>query len=229
MKSRVLVVDDEPDIRGLVVELLERAGYATEAAADGREGLRKLYGSRPDLVVLDVTMPTMDGWDVLERIRDVSDVPVLMLTALGTEDEKVRGLSAGADDYVVKPFGRNELLARVKTLLRRARPVPETAPAYVDELLTVDFAQRAVTIASRPVTLTPTEFELLSAFVRHRNQVLSHEQLLDLAWPDGSGASPGQVALYVGYLRRKFAEVTAEPSPFETVRGYGYRYRRPYS
>ncbi len=229
MKSRILIVDDEPDIRRLVVELVERAGYDADAAADGREALRMLYESRPNLVVLDVAMPRMDGWVVLERIRDVSEVPVLMLTAFGTEREKVRGLEAGADDYVVKPFGRDELLARVTALLRRARPAPETAPAYADELITVDFAQRAVTVASRPVTLTPTEFELLAAFVRHRNQVLSHDQLLDLAWRDGAGASPSQVKLYVGYLRRKFAEATDEPVPIETVRGFGYRYRRPYS
>jgi DNA-binding response OmpR family regulator len=222
----ILVVDDEPDVRELVVELLERAGYAATAASDGREGLRMLYGTQPDLVVLDVTMPGMDGWQVLERIRDLSDVPVLMLTARGTELEKVRGLQAGADDYVVKPFGRQELLARVSALLRRARPAPEAARAYADDLVTVDFAQRAVTVASRPVTLTPTEFKLLAGFVRHPNQVLSHDQLLELAWGDAARTSPEQVKLYVGYLRRKFAEATDAPSPIETVRGFGYRYRR---
>lgn len=224
--SDILVIDDEPDVRGLVVQLLERAGHATTVAADGREGLRMLYGGHPDLVVLDVTMPAMDGWQVLERIRDLSDVPVLMLTARASELEKVRGFHAGADDYLVKPFGRQELVARVSALLRRARPPRDVAHAYADELVTVDFAQRAVTVAARPVKLTPTEFKLLAGFVRHPNQVLSHDQLVELAWGDAGRTSPEQVKLYVGYLRRKFAQATDAPSPIETVRGFGYRYRR---
>jgi DNA-binding response OmpR family regulator len=229
MNPHILIVDDEPDIRGLVVQLLGGAGYNADTAADGREGLRMLYASRPDLVMLDVAMPRMNGWEVLERIREVSDVPVLMLTAFGSEPDKVRGLERGADDYVVKPFGGQELLARVNALLRRARPAPEVAQVYADDLVTVDFARRAVTVGARPVTLTPTEFELLAAFVRHRNQVLSHAQLLELAWRDRAATSPSQVKLFVGYLRRKIAEATDEPVPIETVRGFGYRYRRPYS
>src|ERR687888_1276132 len=119
--ARVLVIDDDADIRGLVAELLGRAGMTVEQAADGRAGLRALHQAPPDVVVLDVSMPDLDGWQTLERIRDLSDVPVLMLTARGAELERVRGLQAGADDYVVKPFGRQELVARVQALLRRAR------------------------------------------------------------------------------------------------------------
>src|SRR5215212_4971340 len=150
MKSaRVLVVDDDQDIRELVGHLLRRAGHDVVEAENGRAGLRALHASPPDLVLLDVSMPELDGWQTLERIRDLSDVPVLMLTARGDELERVRGLQAGADDYVVKPFGRQELLARVQALLRRAAASApaERVEAYADEQLEIDFAQRAVTYA----------------------------------------------------------------------------------
>ncbi len=224
--SRVLVVDDDSDIRALLRELLERAGHSVTDASDGREGLRALYASPPDLVLLDVSMPNLDGWQVLERIRDLTDVPVLMLTARDAELEKVRGLQAGADDYVTKPFGRQELLARVEALLRRTRGPANRPETYADELVGVDFAQRTVTVNGETVALTPLEFKLLAAFVRHPNQVLSREQLLDLVWGDAYGASGDQVKLYVGYLRRKL-DADAEGGPIETVRGFGYRYRPP--
>jgi DNA-binding response OmpR family regulator len=222
---RVLVVDDDADIRNLVAELLRRAGHEVTEAENGRGGLRAFHASPPDLVVLDVSMPELDGWQVLERIRDLSDVPVLMLTARGDELERVRGLQAGADDYVVKPFGRQELLARVQAILRRsaARPV-ERADVYADDMLEIDFGRRAVTYAQREVALTPLEFKLLSAFVRHPRQVLSRDQLLDLVWGDTYGVSGDQVKLYVGYLRRKLDPANPESAPIETVRGFGYRY-----
>jgi DNA-binding response OmpR family regulator len=139
-RARVLVVDDDADIRGLVRELLERAGYEVIESPNGREGLRTLYSTSPDLVLLDVSMPELDGWQTLERIRDVSDVPVVMLTARAAELEKVRGLKAGADDYVTKPFGRQELLARVEAHLRRVRDRTEQPGTYADDLVTIDFA-----------------------------------------------------------------------------------------
>jgi DNA-binding response OmpR family regulator len=224
-RARILVVDDERDVRGLVGELLERAGYQVEQAEDGRAGLRALFGERPDLVILDVSMPGLDGWQTLERIRDISDVPVLMLTARGSELEKVRGLARGADDYVTKPFGRQELLARVQALLRRSAGGVESLETYADDVLSIDFAQRAVTVGDRPVSLTPLEFKLLSTFVRHPNQVLSREQLLELVWGDAFGVSADQVKLYVGYLRKKLSPDAPEHAPVETVRGFGYRYR----
>ena len=147
--ARVLVIDDDADIRGLLTELLERAGLSVEQAEDGRSGLRALHKTPPDLVVLDVSMPDLDGWQTLERIRDLSEVPVLMLTARGDELERVRGLQAGADDYVVKPFGSQELVARVEALLRRA-PAQGTAvlqERYDDDRLSIDFARREVTFA----------------------------------------------------------------------------------
>jgi DNA-binding response OmpR family regulator len=227
--SRVLVVDDDTDIRELVGELLKRAGHHVIEATDGESGLKLFYAERPDLVVLDVSMPGLDGWQVLERIREMSDVPVLMLTARAGELEKVRGLRAGADDYVTKPFARQELLARVDANLRRVRAAREAPDAYADDFVTIDFAQRAVRAAGREVSLTPLEFRLLAAFVRHRNQVLSHEQLLELAWGDARGVERDQVKLYVGYLRRKLGPGANEESPIETVRGFGYRYRPPAS
>src|ERR671934_3039411 len=132
-RARILVVDDDADIRGLLRELLERASYDVVEASNGRDGLRTLYGSSPDLVLLDVSMPELDGWQTLERIRDLSAVPVVMLTARAAELEKVRGLKGGADDYVTKPFGRQELLARVEALLRRAREGGEVVDVYADD------------------------------------------------------------------------------------------------
>jgi len=171
-------------------------------------------------------MADLDGWQTLERIRDLSEVPVLMLTGRGSELERVRGLQAGADDYVVKPFGRQELVARVHALLRRSAP-GSTAPQerYSDERLTIDFAQRAVTFDGTDVSLTPLEFKLLTALVRHPRQVLSRDQLLELVWGDAYGVAGDQVKLYVGYLRRKLAPKDPAGVPIETVRGFGYRYK----
>jgi DNA-binding response OmpR family regulator len=223
---RILVIDDDDDIRGLVVELLQRAGLEVEQASDGRAGLRAFHQSSPDLVLLDVSMPELDGWETLERIRDLSDVPVMMLTARGAELERVRGLQAGADDYMVKPFGRQELVARVQALLRRARTSgDERQESYADARITIDFAQRAVAYDGNDVSLTPLEFKLLSAFVRHPRQVLSREQLLELVWGDAYGVSGDQVKLYVGYLRRKLDPEQPDRVPIETVRGFGYRYQ----
>jgi DNA-binding response OmpR family regulator len=207
--------------------LLERAGYTVVEAAHGREGLRALYASPPDLVLLDVSMPELDGWQTLERIRDLSDVPVLMLTARTAELEKVRGLKAGADDYVSKPFGRQELLARVEALLRRAGPREEKPDTYADGLITIDFAQREVNVAGTQLALTPLEFKLLATFVRNPNQVLSSDQLLELVWGDPTGGSRARTKLYVGYLRQKLETAAPGASPIETVRGFGYRYRPP--
>jgi DNA-binding response OmpR family regulator len=226
--ARILVIDDDDDIRGLVAELLGRAGLSVEQANEGRAGLRALHASPPDLVVLDVSMPELDGWQTLERIRDLSDVPVLMLTARGAELERVRGLQAGADDYLVKPFGRQELVARVQALLRRGGGRKgEQGDAYADARLSIDFAQRAVAFDGNDVSLTPLEFKLLSVLVRHPRQVLSHDQLLELVWGDAYGVSRDQVKLYVGYLRKKLSPDDVAEVPIETVRGFGYRYRPP--
>jgi DNA-binding response OmpR family regulator len=226
--ARVLVAEDDADVRELVCTILRRAGHDASEARDGQEALRALYDVRPDLVILDVAMPELDWFQALERIRDLSDVPVLMLTARDTEMDKVRGLRGGADDYVTKPFGRAELLARVDALLRRTAGRTEAPEGYADELLRVDFAQRTVEAADQELKLTPQEFRLLAAFVRHAGQVLSHDQLLELVWGDAYATSRDQVKLYVGYLRRKLREAT-DAEPIETVRGFGYRYNAPRS
>ena len=225
-RLRILVVDDDADIRLLLRELLERAGYAVDEAEDGRAALRTMFTTPPALVILDVTMPEMDGYQTLERIRDLSEVPVLMLTARTQELEKVRGLSAGADDYVAKPFGRQELLARVQALLRRSGGRSEVVETYADDFVQVDYGQRQIVVQGRDVRLTPLEFKLLAAFVQNPNQVLSRDQLLELVWGDPYGVSGDQVKLYVGYLRRKLMPDAPDTAPIETVRGFGYRYRR---
>ena len=224
--SRILVVDDDDDIRGLLRTLLERAGHEVSDAPEGRAGLRELFAGSPDLVILDVAMPGLDGWATLERIREVSDVPVLMLTARDAELERVRGLKGGADDYVVKPFGRQELVARVDVLLRRPRS-GGAQDTYADARLSISFAQRAVRYDDREVSLTRLEYRLLAAFVNHPNQVLSHDQLRELVWGDTVSTSRDEVKLYVGYLRRKLDPDDPGGTPIETVRGFGYRYKVP--
>ena len=177
-------------------------------------------------MILDVTMPEMDGYQTLERIRDLSDVPVIMLTARTQELERVRGLSSGADDYVPKPFGRQELLARVQALLRRSGGKAEVNDSYRDDFVEIDYPQRRVVVDEREVQLTPLEFKLLSVFVQHPSQVLSRDQLLELVWGDPYGVSGDQVKLYVGYLRKKLVPNSPDTAPIETVRGFGYRYKK---
>jgi len=227
--SRILVVDDDADIRGLVKELLERSGALVREAGNGKEALRMLYDARPELIILDISMPEMDGWQTLERIREMTDVPVVMLTAREGELEAVRGLKAGADDYIRKPFGRQELLARIQALLRRsAAASPPERETYDDGLVRIDVANAEVKVKGSDVQLTPLEFRMLLAFVRNRDQVLTRDQILDLVWGDSSGVAGEQVKLYVGYLRRKLEQVLSEEEmPVETVRGFGYRYRAP--
>lgn len=222
--ARVLVIDDEPDVVLVLRRLLERAGHEVDAAGDGASGLRAFFGRPSDVVVLDVGMPEVDGWQTLERLRTVSEVPVLMLTARGLELDKVRGLRAGADDYQTKPFSNPELLARVEALARRA-PAPPPPDRYADGRLTVDFAAHTVTVEAHEVALSALEFRLLGALVQNVGQVVSHTRLLELAWRDPAGASKDQVKTYVRYVRNKLG--WGGDGPLESVRGVGYRYRKP--
>ncbi len=222
-RSTILIVEDEPDVRKLVRVIVERAGMDVVEAATGTDGLRVFYEHRPSLVILDVGLPDLDGWQLLERIRELSDVGVLMLTACATEMEKVRGLRGGADDYLTKPFGRQELVARIEALLRRGGGRRFEAERYDDGLVEVDFRQRRATVRGTELNLTPTEFRLLGAFVHNPSQVLGHDQLLETVWSDTLDGSRNRVKLYVGYLRRKLRTATGA-DPIETVRGFGYRY-----
>jgi DNA-binding response OmpR family regulator len=223
---RVLVVDDNDDICLLLEELLKGAGYSVETARDGRAALRAFHETPADLVVLDLSMPELDGFETLERLRDLSDAPVILLTARSSEIDKVRGFRAGADDYVVKPFGRQELLARIEALLRRA-PEPKHLQRYDDGALSIDHGRRLVLCRGLPVQLTPLEFRLLVTLVEHAGQVLSADQLVEHVWGHSAGVSRDQVKLYVSYVRRKLVQAAKGFEPIETVRGFGYRYVPP--
>jgi DNA-binding response OmpR family regulator len=225
-RRRLLVVDDDDDIRLLLEELLRGAGYDVETATDGRAALRAFHAGPADLVVLDLSMPELDGFETLERLRDLSDVPVILVTARGGEIDKVRGFRGGADDYVVKPFGRQELLARIEALLRRA-PEPTHVEHYDDGAISIDYAQRLVMCRGLPVRLTPLEFRLLAALVEHAGQVLSADQLVEHVWGHTAGVAREQVKLYVSHLRKKLGQVADDFEPIETVRGFGYRYVPP--
>jgi DNA-binding response OmpR family regulator len=221
----VLVIEDEADIRQLLRTLLEREGFITTEAENGRDGVRKFHERHPDIVILDVGLPDLDGWQVLERIRDMSDTPVLMLTARSTELDKVRGLNAGADDYLTKPFSRGELLARLQAISRRLIARSEPVTTFEDGQVRVDFAHQEVSLNGSTITLTPTEYRLLATLVRHQGQVLSSDQLIEQAWDDPTGLAPSRVKYAVLRLRRKLGWADRDDTPIETVRGFGYRYR----
>ncbi len=223
----VLVIDDSETIRATVSDRLERGGYTVASAQNGREGLRRLYEIKPDVVLLDVVMPELDGWKTLELIRDVSNVPVIMLTSRDSELERVRGLRGGADDYVGKPFSPAELSARIEAVLRRSGEKVDAKELYDDGTISIDFAARAVTVRGETVSLTPLEFRLLAALTEHAGQVLSRQQLIDLVWSRAYESSGDPVKIYIGYLRKKIEEDPGSPRLVETVRGFGYRYVRP--
>jgi DNA-binding response OmpR family regulator len=225
--TRLLVVEDDKDIALALQLLLDRSGYAVEHAGDGRTGLRMVHELRPDLLVLDIGLPVMDGWQVLERVRDISDLPILLLTAHGHDTDKVRGLRGGADDYLTKPFTNAEFLARVEALLRRAGSGEWAADLYDDGLVRVDPRSRAVHVGDQEVHLTPTEFRLLNLLLRNAGVVLSPAQLLTHAWDDPTGIGPERVKFGVLRLRRKLGWGDPGTSPIEAVRGVGYRYRPP--
>jgi DNA-binding response OmpR family regulator len=218
--ARVLVIEDDPDTRRALQEVLTRGGLSVLHAADGRAGLRAVHAERPDAVVLDIGLPGMDGWQVLERLRDLSDLPVLLLTAHSAEAEKVRGLRAGADDYLTKPFGNAELVARVQAMLRRAgaTPPPEV---YDDGTVRLDTAGRTVTVDGAEVRLSPTEFRLMAYLARNSGQVVTPDQLLDRVWGDPTGVGPQRVKFAVLRLRRRLGWSDPDSSPIQSVRGVG--------
>jgi DNA-binding response OmpR family regulator len=218
-ERKILVVEDDDDIRGLLVELLGRPDTIALTADDGLSGIRAFFERRPDLVVLDLSLPGLDGWEVLARIREVSDVPVLVLTADGEQVNKVRGLERGADDYVTKPFDPDELIARIQALLRRVRR--GGSELVGDGLIALDEGQWRASVRGRDLELTPTEFRLLATLLRNRGRVVSQDQLLEEVWGNAA-VDPKSVRLYVSYLRRKLGNEGLADS-IETVRGFGYR------
>ncbi|MFF0432661.1 response regulator transcription factor [Streptomyces sp. NPDC004327] len=229
--ERILIVDDEPAVREALRRSLAFEGYGTQDAVDGLDALAKLESYGPDLVVLDVQMPRMDGLTAARRIRaSGSTVPILMLTARDTVGDRVTGLDAGADDYLVKPFELDELFARIRALLRRSSYAAQQRRASADEAagdvmafddLRMDLATREVTRGGRPVELTRTEFTLLEMFLAHPRQVLTREQILKAVWGFDFEPSSNSLDVYVMYLRRK-TEAGGEPRLVHTVRGVGY-------
>jgi len=218
---RILVVDDEPAVRVALERALRLDGYQVELAADGGAALDALSESPPDVVLLDVLMPTLDGISVCRRMREAGyRVPVLMLTARDSVADRVAGLDAGADDYVVKPFALEELLARVRALIRRGGGTDDDAPLrYAD--LVLDRAAYTLRRGDRPIELTRTEFLLLELFMRHPRQVLTRSAIFEAVWGYDFGPTSNSLEVYVGYLRRK-TEAGGEPRLIHTVRGVGY-------
>jgi len=224
MSSRVLIVEDEPDIRELVVHHLRREGYQVSAAASGEEALSQIRGAPPDLVLLDLMMPAMDGLEVCRRLRQdpaTATLPIVMLTAKGDEIDRVLGLELGADDYVVKPFSPKELLARVRALLRRSRPTPGAAPITLGAL-TIDPGTHTVSLDGVALPLTPKEFDLLRALVEANGRVLSREFLLDRVW-GYSRASEIESRTVDVHIRRLRVKLGSEGRRVLTVKGVGYR------
>jgi two-component system response regulator MprA len=215
----ILVVDDDPEIvsflkRGLIYE-----GYSVDTAGDGTEALTKARDKEPDLVILDIMMPGIDGVEVSKRLRQASDVPILMLTAKGTIADRVDGLDSGADDYLVKPFAFDELLARVRALLRRHQPREGEVLRFSD--LSLDTATREVKRGNEIVELSAQEFDLLELFIRHPRQVLLRDRIYERVWGYDFDGLSNVIEVYVSYLRSKL-EASGKPRLIHTVRGVGY-------
>ena len=221
-KSRILVVEDDSRVAASVRRALVYEGYEVTVAEDGRTALDQARDEEPDLVLLDVMLPGIDGLEVCRRLRAAGDMPILMLTARDATADRVLGLDSGADDYLPKPFAYEELLARVRALLRRRAPADEHVLRYAD--LALDPATREVTRAGRAVHLTALEFDLLQFLLKHPRQVLSRAQLLDAVWGYDTENVSNVVDVYIGYLRTKLEEA-GEPRLIQTVRGAGYALR----
>ncbi len=221
-RPHVLLVDDDPALLQLLSRYLEQAGYRASTAADGKAGLRALYDGRPDLLILDVMMPELDGWQVCSRVREMSAVPIILLTAKREEVDKLKGFRLGVDDYVTKPFSFAELAARVGAVLSRARP----ARRYQAGDLVVDLDAHLVSRAGKEIRLTPTEFRLLECFVENAGQVLSVEFLLERVWGSDYINSTGYIRRYIWYLRQKIEPDPANPAFILTEREFGYRFRK---
>jgi two-component system response regulator MprA len=221
--TKILVVDDEPEVRAAVEDGLSIEGYEVRGAPDGLAALSSIAAWQPDALVLDVMMPVLDGLAVCRQLRGMGNrTPILVLTALDSVSDRVDGLDAGADDYLVKPFALDELVARVRALIRRAAPLPDEDDSLSYADLTVDPITRTGHRAGRPLEFSRTEFALLELLLRHPGQVLPRELILELVWGRDFGPDSNSLAVYVGYLRRKL-EAAGEPRLVHTVHGMGYR------
>jgi len=221
--STILLVEDEESLRTLIQLWLEKASYSCISVGKGREALRLFYDNHPDLVLLDLALPEMDGWQLCERIREVSQVPVIMLTARGDEPSKVRGLQMGADDYITKPFGFPELLARVQAVLRRASAGGQSHEVYRQGDLLLDPQVHRATLNGVDLKLTPTEYRLLAFLMQHSGQLLTHHQILDGVWGAAYTSDNDSLRIYIRSLRRKL-EGDQGTRYIATEHGLGYRF-----
>ncbi len=222
MAERILVIEDEQKIADFLRRGLTYEGFQVEVRNDGEAGLKAARDNPPDLVVLDVMLPGIDGWEVCRRLRAGGPVPIVMLTAKDSVADRVKGLDSGADDYVVKPFAFEELIARIRALLRRTRPSDEMVLHFADVALNV--TTREVTRGTHKIELTTKEFDLLHFFMRHPRQVLTRELLYDRIWGYDFGGESNILEVYIRYLRSKL-EAQGEPRLIQTVRGVGYALR----
>ncbi len=222
--ARILVVDDEPQIRRSLQVNLEQNGYAVETVETGEGALRSFLNRRPDVVILDLIMPGMDGVEVVRRIRESSTVPIIVLSAMGEEARKVEALELGADDYMTKPFGMDELLARIRSLLRRAAGAHSAQPVFIAGDLCVNFDRREVTLGENPVKLTPTEYDLLKYMIEHAGKVLTHRMLLQEVWGQAYVDQAQYLRVFIGQLRKKLERDPTRPRFILTDSGVGYRF-----
>jgi two-component system KDP operon response regulator KdpE len=225
--KRILVVDDEPRIIGFIRMNLELEGHQVVEAHSGLEALEAVRTKLPDIVLLDVMMPELDGFETLRMLREFSNIPVIMLTAKGEENDRVYGLELGADDYITKPFGPRELSSRIKAVLRRANmpsTSPEEAILKIDDRLSVDFNRREVIVNGESIKLRPTEYRLLYHLIENAGWTVPHDQLLAKVWGYEYRDEAHYVRLYVNYLREKIEEDPAHPRYILTERGVGYRF-----
>lgn len=228
MTEKILIIDDDLEIVDIVTLVLEKEGYGVVRALSAQQGLRQAFLHHPNLILLDVMMPDMDGWDVCKRLRDLSDVPIIFLSARGNVDDVVKGLDLGGDDYLVKPFSNAELVARVKVHLRRTPEPDAVSEISFDKIpFKINFDKREVSVRGKTVDLSPREFDLLAALVRNSERVMSREELVKEAWgPDGYDAID-HLKLYILYLRRKLERNPSRPEMILTTRGVGYRFNIP--
>jgi len=222
--ERILIVEDEPEFAALLELWMDRSGYRPVVATTGHEALRRFYDDHPDLVILDVALPGLDGWQVIERIREFSRVPIIMVTARSSEGDKIRGLKLGADDYITKPLSFPELLARVEAALRRAStPSPERPRRLQHRDLVVDLDDHRARLRGDDVRLTPTEFRLLAYLVEHAGQLVAHRQVLAAVWGAGYDADVHLLRMTIRNLRMKLDAVSPGESYIATEYGLGYR------
>jgi two-component system KDP operon response regulator KdpE len=224
--ATVLIVDDEPQIRRVLRTTLTSQGYAVLEAKSGEEALEKFRSGHPSLILLDANMPGVSGLDACREIRQSSDVPIIMLTVRDSERDKVQALDAGADDYVVKPFGAQELMARIRVALRRTASA-ETIPAFLSDELKIDFAKRAVTVKGNPIRLTPKEFELLRQLVAEPGKALGHRRLLQAVWGPDYGEETEYLRVFINQLRKKIEPDPRHPRYIHTEPWVGYRFEPP--